>query len=454
MQKRSNLLDTLIKYTVAAIIIFVPLFPKFPLITIPGTFVAVRIEDVLLAFSGLLLAYALFPRIAKLPKISLNRIIFVFLFVGLISTLSAILITQTVFVHIGFLHWFRRIEYMIPLFLGIEAIKSDRRNLNFYIKLLLIVVIAAFIYGFGQKHLGWPIIITQNEEYSKGVALRYVTGSHVNSTFAGHYDLASFLVLVLPILVLAFFMLKGVWTRFSLLLGFFSGIWLLVNTASRISLVSYALAVSLSLIMIKKFKLVILVLIVSIGFVGFSSNLLDRYWRIIEVTKDKLQEINLNNDIFNKLTVFAAKEDPFPLRRELTPTPVPIEIFEDRSTNIRLNVEWPRAIRAFTKNPLLGTGYSSITLATDNDYLRLLGEVGILGFLSFISILILIIKTLINKFPYTNLQSMEKGFVIAVTSALPGIFLNALFIDVFEASKFATLFWLIVGFSLSLVKNE
>ena len=82
-----------------------------------------------------------------------------------------------------------------------------------------------------------------------------------------------------------------------------------------------------------------------------------------------------------------ALAEDFPQRIELENTPIPTEesqpVFEDRSVSIRLNVEWPRAIRAFSKNPLLGTGYSSITLATDNDFLRLLGEVGLVGALAF-----------------------------------------------------------------------
>ena len=46
------------------------------------------------------------------------------------------------------------------------------------------------------------------------------------------------------------------------------------------------------------------------------------------------------------------------------PTPEPIQIATQRSGEIRFKVEWPRALRAFAKNPLLGTGYSSVTLAT------------------------------------------------------------------------------------------
>ncbi|MEK7112083.1 MAG: hypothetical protein AAB875_02035, partial [Patescibacteria group bacterium] len=132
--------------------------------------------------------------------------------------------------------------------------------------------------------------------------------------------------------------------------------------------------------------------------------------------------------------------------------------FEDRSTSIRLNVEWPRALRALFKNPLLGTGYSSITLATDNDYLRLLGEVGILGFIAFSLILLNLVRTILRVIPIPkNLNSIESAFLAGLAGGTIGIFTNAIFIDIFEASKFALIFWLLIGLAVGLVrkyKNE
>lgn len=450
MLKHLRLLDVLIKYSTAAILLAIPLYPKFPLMRIPGTFVAIRLEDLLLAFStALLISLILTTR--SFFKDKITRSIILYLSVGFISLSSSIFITKTILPHIGFLHWVRRIEYFIPLYLGYESIKKNRANLEFYLKILLIVVFLAFIWGFGQKHMGWPIIITQNEEYSKGMALKWISGSHINSTFAGHYDLGTYLVLVLPIVITSLAVLKGVKTKLILLGTLFSGLWLLVNTASRISLTSYLFSATFSLILIKRYKLIPLILIVSLAFVGFSSNLLARYGRLFEVSREKFQEFNRIN-YSNTDYVLAAVEDPFVTK--VPPTPTPLASLEDRSTNIRLNVEWPRAIRAFLKNPLLGTGYSSITLATDNDYLRLLGEVGLLGFISFFLIFIGVTERLVSLFPFTkNFKNYELSFIAGFVGSLPGIFANAVFIDVFEASKFAIIFWLLMGFVLAITQK-
>ena len=135
----------------------------------------------------------------------------------------------------------------------------------------------------------------------------------------------------------------------------------------------------------------------------------------------------------------------------IDPTPTPTPVFEDRSTSIRLNVEWPRALRAFSKNPLFGTGYSSITLASDNDYLRSLGETGLLGFLAFSQIFAWLI--LYFKNGYKKMDDLEKVFVYSFFASLVGILMNAMFIDIFEASKLALSFWLFMGMSLFLLQK-
>jgi O-antigen ligase len=230
--------------------------------------------------------------------------------------------------------------------------------------------------------------------------------------------------------------------------------WLLVNSASRISFVSLLIAETFALFLARKSKMIPVVLGISVLFIGISSNLLNRYSRFLNVYTERIKEsISLN---FN--TVYAASdtqgEDLFK-REKVTPTPTPVPVFEDRSTSIRLNVEWPRAIRSFYKNPLLGTGFASIDLATDNDYLRILGETGLLGLYTFglfwVNIFIIFIKNFkkIKKFGVMGL-----ALICGFAGAMPGILVNAMFIDIFEASKFAIIFWFVCGLFVSTLYNS
>ena len=451
MLKHFKLPNWLIKYTVTLILIIIPLYPKFPFIKISGTFVSIRLEDFILLFAGLIVFINLVPWWKTAVKNNIYKSIVLYLVIGFVSLVSAYFVTRTIEIQIGLLHWIRRIEYFIPLFLGYYAIKS-RKDSDYYFKLILVVVVLSFIYGFGQKYFEWPIIITQNEEYSKGVALRWLPGSHINSTFAGHYDLATFLVLVLPIITAALFMIKGKMSKIIILFVGLSGLWLLVNTASRISLASFVVASGLTLIFIKKYKFIPLLFVLVLVFSGLSSNLRMRYIRIYDVIKKQTEMDNKVDSSY--ISAAYAQNDSLLKRIGTSPTPSVAPRFEDRSTNIRLNVEWPRAIRALKKNPLLGTGYSSITLATDNDYLRLLGETGLLGFFGFLLVIARIGVKIKAIFPLSRYSVTEQSILSGYYGGFVGILINALFIDVFEASKFAIIFWLLSGLTLCLISKK
>ncbi len=456
LNKINGPLNQIAKYLIAAIIVIVPLYPKFPFIQIPGTYVSIRFEDFLLAITALFTFIKIIPSIRRVSSDHITRAMAVFLLIGLVSLLAGVFLTQTVVPSIGALHLLRRVEYFVPFFTILTFFPYEKgKNLEFYIKILMLTVFVAFLYGVGQKYLNLPVIMTQNSESSKGIALRWTPGSQITSTFAGHYDLASFMVLVLPILICLIFTVKGRLSKIFLSLASLSGYWLLVNTASRISLASYLLAVCISLFLVKKYKAILVVVIISLILSGFSTSLFARYKSLIDVYFQKIKNVKIvdaNNFYFR----ISARESTLPATTEIaTPTSTPKIVIEDRSTSIRFNIEWPRAIRALSKSPLIGTGYSSIGLASDNDYLRLLAEVGILGFLGFALIMIRIVLVFVSSLPITEkLSGVKLGFVAGVIGGFFGTLLNAVFIDVFEASKFAIIFWLLVGLAVYVVKQQ
>jgi hypothetical protein len=448
MEKLLQLINKFSKYLIAAILVIVPLYPKFPFLKIPGTYVAIRFEDLLLLLLATLVFVKIIPNVKEFIQDEIVQAFLIFFGVGLISLFAGSFLTQTVAFNVGIFHLLRRIEYAIPFFAGLTLLnnKNASSNINFYIKTLMTVIVVAFIYGIGQRYWNFPVIVTQNEEYSNGVALFWTPGSHINSTFAGHYDLAAVMVLLIPIFINMFFILKNWLNKILLLTVSGLGLWLLINSISRISQVAYLLALSVSMILIKKYKELALVFIVSAILIGTSSDIDARFGRIFQVIHQKLSTVG----------VVLADEITLPAKdaNNTAPTPTPVPVFEDRSTSIRFNVEWPRAIRAFTKDPLIGTGYSSIGLAADNDYLRLFAEVGTLGFFAFFLIFFRIAKVLGNVFPlYQKLSGVNQAFMAGAMGGLVGTFLSAVFIDLFEASKFAILFWFLIGQAVYLARN-
>jgi len=197
--------------------------------------------------------------------------------------------------------------------------------------------------------------------------------------------------------------------------------WVMLLSASRVTFAAVIITAGLFILCLRKYKWLAILVIVAIVSVMASGQLMSRYLEFI--TSQAYAAVDT--------------EIPDALKPAANPN-------EDRSLSIRLNAEWPRALRSFAINPLLGTGFSSVGLAVDNDFLRIMAETGLLGLAAFGLILWRIGKTT-WPFVLSQPRSLELVFLVAISFFLVGILLNAVFIDVFEASKIATITWLVLG---------
>lgn len=450
---KSLKIESLLKYLIAAILIFVPLYPKFPLFNVPGTYVAVRAEDFLIAVLGLSLLICFFKYRQNIFKSATFKALLVYWLVGFISAVSGAFVTKTASPLLGFLHLFRRIEYALPFIAGLILAKN-KTNLKFLLEIIPLVSLGVFFYGIAQIYFQAPVIITQNEEYSKGFALTLQPGVNLASTFAGHYDLATYLVLTISLLLAIHFALKNNLLKILNLVLLVFLFWLQLKTGSRIAF--FALFASLTLILLAVKRPLWLIPIYLVGVVGLvnTPSISGRFGNLLQVIQFKyLQEkvkgvFDTRGFILVKSSFAVENTEPLP-----TPTETLRPIQQDRSTSIRIDVEWPRALRAFHKNPALGTGFNSISLATDNDYLRALGETGALGFLAFVTVIISLFTTLIKGLK-TKLSDLEHAFLLGTLAGLIGFLIIATFIDVFESSKVATLLWTYLGLATGIVINK
>lgn len=449
---------------------FIPLYPKFPLFNVSGTFVAIRIEDILVALIVLLWGgyLVLSNRLRVFLQDKLYLALLLFFFIGIVSTFSAIFLTHTVVPHIGILHFLRRVELMMLLPVVATVVKT-KKHLILTLIILAITVLGVNIYALGQQYLDWPVISTTNSEFSKGLILRLTPGARVNSTFAGHYDLAVFLAMAIVVLAALFFAArKVVKIPVAILVGF--SFLVLMMTAARLSFAAFLVGIISLLFLIKKRKYIFLIFIFIAVVLIYPSQLRDRFISTITInifhqgqryagqTQDQQIRSQLNIPTLAVKTssesadtsVFATGSGS--IATDITPGE-PIDTTQlgvYRSFQIRLNIEWPRALAALIKNPLLGTGYSSLDIATDNDFLRSLGEVGLLGTAAFVLVLIAVWKKIFYLLKNDN--KLIKFFSAGVLSMIIAFAVNGLFIDVFEASKVASLFWMVLGLNLAVLK--
>ncbi|OGD94927.1 hypothetical protein A3A48_03345 [Candidatus Curtissbacteria bacterium RIFCSPLOWO2_01_FULL_37_9] len=514
MQKLLKWFDEhILEYLSFVLLIIIPLYPKIPLADlIPGYIVRLRLDDLLVGGAFAIFIFQLIRKKVTLKDNPLLIPLLIYVVIGFVSSLSAIFITKTVpisDIHIAklFLNWARRIEYFSVFFIFFSSIKS-LSQIRKYIYVAAFVLFVVSIYGFGQKYLYWPAFSTMNREFSKGVRLYLTEHARVLSTFGGHYDLAAYLMVMLTLFIPLALIVQKWFIKLFFIIVSICGFWLLILTVSRTSFLAYIVSIS-AVFMILAFKkdwlwaLTRWFIVISISMVVMISfgDLSDRFAHIL-----KLDRFNTSFALksFKKeppkgsqvayLEFVSPKSDIPPTIMKPTSgdqNTKPADVYEDipdydsasgelpatlaakprvysqtavqydLSTGIRLDYTWPQAIKGFLRNPLLGSGYSTLTKkniedfteaeSTDNDFLRSLGETGLLGFLAFFGTIIYIIWYALKQFDKIK-DPFFATIVASLVAAIFGLLVNAIYIDVFEASKVAYTFWIMCAILIATIK--
>jgi len=489
-------------YAIALFLLaFIPLYPKLPLIDIAQTWAYIRLEDFLVAIACVVLILVKL-RGRKFFQTPLNVPIVTYFIVVGISLINALLFIFPKFPtdllpHLAFLHYARRIEYISVFFLAFEAFRR-KPKLWGIIAVLSGTYLMVLLYGFGQKFLGFPAFLTMNEEFAKGVPLRLPSTARIPSTFGGHYDLGAFLVFVIPIMGSLVFAVRKWYLKILYVLLWLGGLIVLLFTASRISFGVYLVAVSMMLVWQKKAILIIPVIALSILILNLTSGASERFYKTFRVsnvvvdlstgkpigtleklegksvTLEKIEEpdeeslpkgsgfINVpaKTDVpvvqdIQKVEYFTTKDLTKASGEVATISGsflIQKALVYDISITTRFQGQWPKAMEAFRRNIVLGSGFSSLSLAADGDYHRMLGETGLLGAIAFLGIFVVSFSIFFKTKDQTD--TITKALSIGVFAGLCGLFCNAVLIDVFEASKVAFTFWLVLGFTLAALTQE
>lgn len=507
---------------------FIPLYPKLPLINVQHTWVYVRVEDFLILFTYLVWIIQ-FIRKKVVINTPLTIPILIFWIIGGIATIHGVLLIfptlSNLFPNVAFLNYLRRVEYIGLFFVGYSGIK-DKKYISYVIAVLTITLLLVCFYGFGQKYLGFPAFLTMNEEFAKGTAMYLSNLSRIPSTFGGQYDLAAYLVLIIPILASAIFGVKNLFIKIILFGTVCLGFILMFMTVSRAAFIILLLSLMATLILHKKKLIVLILFIMALISLSFTSSLSQRFGNTLKRI-DVLVDAKTGNSLGNvqevpssffkdKIVRRFAKTDqevsttsaylPFSLIPQtaalvvepnastgeslpqgtgyinLPLTSISKKVMQyfyqkqvtvdnvqrnevyvlygnflikraiayDLSFTTRFQGEWPNALMLFKKNIFFGSGYSSTGIAVDNNYLRILGEIGLFGLFSFFG-LFLIVGIYIKRIFREIDSPITKSFFIGFIAGTFGLMLNAIFIDVFEASKIAYVFWLLMGVVLGIV---
>jgi len=266
---------------------FIPLYPKLPLLDIQNTWVYIRAEDIIVALTFMFWIILMLSKKITF-KTPLTMPIMLFWIIGAISTLHGILLIfptlGSIFPNVAFLNYLRRIEYLSLFFIAYSSIK-DKRVIPYVVVVISVTLLLVALYGIGQKYLGLPAYLTMNEEFAKGIPIRLSPLSRVSSTFGGHYDLAAYLVLIIPILSSMVFGFRNWFMKLSLLAPISLGIIVLFMTVSRVSFAVLLLSMAMVFILQKKrFAIYAMVAFFFIGiiFLSFSTSMLERFGNTVK----------------------------------------------------------------------------------------------------------------------------------------------------------------------------
>jgi hypothetical protein len=485
------------------VLAFIPLYPKIPLVSLTYSWVSIRWDDVLIG-TTILVYFIQFIRRKATWKNPVSKAVFAYWSIGFIATLLGVIFIfphyplqftsfPQVYGRNAALFFLRHIEYMLLIFVAFSSIK-EKKQINYVIITIISTFTVVLLYGLGQRFLprSFPAFSTMNEEFAKGQMLFLNATDRLQSTFAGHYDFAAYLVLMIPILGSLIFGVKKWWIKISLLLLSFLGLLSLLWTASRTSYAVYLIAICVMLVLIKQKKWIIPVLVVSVGllflfqniwtryastvkpvnavydkqghFIGFATDEGNNHYKIVTAqpigpqTQPGTVAIDTSKQVTHVDTI-VAQPTPKPGTVQTATAAAQVQTGGftiqkqqtlDISVTTRLQTEWPRAITAWLRDPFFGSGFSSVGLATDGNYFRILAETGLLGMTAFLAIFFLYGKDVLMRFAKID-SPLIRSFLIGVSSGIVGLGLNAILIDVFEASKIAYSLWALMGIALATV---
>lgn len=481
---------------VAFFLAFIPLYPKLPLFDIVQTWVYIRLEDILV---GVAVAVWLIAKIRARapPKGTLVGPIAWYWGVGLLVLAASILFIgpkiPEFYPHLALLHYLRRIEYMVLFFVAYDITRRHKEALPVLLWVLSFTILGVVIYGIGQKFFGFPAYLTMNEEFAKGVPLRLPPTARIASTFGGHYDLGAYLVFVIPVLGSMVFGMRRWWQKIIFAVLAVLALILLLFTASRISFGVYLIAVSAMLLWHKKALLIIPVIALSMLLLNSVSGASERFYKTFRY-EDVIIDLSTGQPIGTADMLDGGRiameqqerpdEESLPKGSGFVSVPTgetqayqTIEVYTstdlatgsgeiatisgsflvqkalvyDISITTRFQGQWPKAIAAFKRNILLGSGFSTLSVAADGDYLRMLGETGIVGTIAFLGILLMAFAVFFRKAKL--LEPLPFAFAVGVFAGIVGLMLNAILIDVFEASKVAFTLWLMLGVVMAILDS-
>lgn len=439
-------LDNLLLLAIALII----LIPKFDFLPVQGTTTSIRIEDFVVAFVYAVWLIWLLHHRSEFHLTWVHKLMLLVVGMGIISTGWGMIEGTVIYKGLGILNVLRRVEYFGMFWVAYSWLKRER--LNYYIQFLLGLSVIVVVVDVLQWLKVLPMYSTW-EGYS-GQTLYYEKSfAFVISTFAGHYELGGYLLLMIP-LVLGLLWLAKSWKQRAALALLLAGYYFAMYFSfSRAAYFAMLFELALLFVLWQKYWLILLPVadmtrVILLYFQGKYS----RYQYSIGVVHTTPTPTPAHQATHAAMASHSAKPASLPTAQNRLKLSPDTELTLDPGGAARVDV-WQNALHHFYQNPIIGTGYSSIGTGADNQYLRTLAETGLLGLAALLALIGYVIWRLFDA-SRRMINLVDRLFLLSLVAGIGGVMGQAILIDILDSSKVALFLWFLVGLGLVIAEQS
>lgn len=417
---------------------FILVFPKIAVMSVPGTYIGIRGEDLLIgiAFAAFYLWRTAFKHAemdVDKDTSQLVKAMAVYLFVCAISTFYGTWRGYMEQPLLGAMFWFRKFEYMFLALLGYYVFRSLRGASNIVIRITH--VCTAIIIGVGLLQLGGYVGGWAMGTYR---SLIEMAEFRIMSVFSGPYEYGAYLVMITPLYLFRSLRGNNKLAHFAVLIMIAASLYF---TQARVALVAFIVVVFLMLFRSRRWPLVILLslgILIGAVMVPFGKGVVplpERFSSVNPVPMMQEFEYRWQHRDFDLYLKYGALLD--------------FSQTSDVSWSYRMS-KWANILDGFMKNPVFGVGLSVTNEAVDGNYIRYLAESGLVGFISW-----LLLMSLVWRRTKTKCADPQDELIrLMVRYGVFGLAIQATLIDIFEASKIAMMLWFLVGALYAIQREE
>ena len=406
-----------------------PLYPKIALVGISGTYIPLRLDDLIIAFAGAVWIVALIVnrRLPSAPR-ELTAAVTLWLGVTLIALLSGAFVLDSIGLVQGAAFWAKPIEYLLLGLMAYDLVRNGWLPVRFIIATIL--ASAAIVTGYGvAEHYGLVPHLPGEVPPPGGTT----------STLGDFHELASYLGLIVILAVCVFHGAASRPARLALVILGGAAIFVLFTTGTRSEYIAL-FVVLLGLLVWRPARAPAALAALAMPLL-FISPIVGYLVAVPAAPVVKPGPVSSPGLVAPPAVVPSGPFYNVAIR------------FADESLGYSLGErflhKWPQMVQQTMRSPIIGLGPSAATEAADGYYVRVFVESGILGVVVFIGLVLTILRSSIRA--ARRAAGLARSLAAASIAATVFVALVSVLIDTWVASRVMELFWPLVGVSLAAV---